>query len=156
MRKFLLVLMVCSFASCYFFESTDEKTQKLVNEKLQRIDWTDVDKYPLFDGCDETVSKIEQKKCFIETLSFCFTSTLQEFQPVLNKILNDTVFVDFIVVNTGDISIINIHNKEVFEEQMQEFEEKIIKNLTNLPRIEPALKRGIPVSTKFRIPIVIN
>ena len=156
MRKFLTVLVVCIFASCNFFESTDEKTQKLVTKELQSIDWTDVDKYPLFNDCDETVAKIEQKKCFIETLSLHFTMTLQEFEPVLNEKVNDTIFIDFIVENTGEIAIMNIHNKEVLEEQMQEFEEKISESLTSLPRIEPALKRGIPVSTKFRIPIVIN
>lgn len=156
MRKFFTILMVCSFASCIFFESTDEKAQKLVSKELQSIDWTDVDKYPLLNDCDETASKVEQKKCFIETLSFHFTMTLQEFQPVLNKTVNDTVFIDFIVEHTGNISIVNIHNKEVLEEQIKEFEEKITESLTNLSRIEPALKRGIPVNTKFRIPIVIN
>lgn len=156
MRKFLTVLMVCSFASCNFFESTDEKTQELVSQELQSIDWTDVDKYPLFNDCDETVSKAQQKKCFIETLSLHFAMTLQEFQPILNKKVHDTVFIDFILENTGDISIMNIHNKEVLQGQMQEFDEKITESLTSLPRIAPALKRGIPVSTKFRIPIVIN
>lgn len=156
MRKFLTVLMVCSFASCNFFESTDKKTQELVSQELQSIDWTDVDKYPLFNDCDETVSKAQQKKCFIETLGLHFAMTLQEFQPILNKRINDTVFIDFILENTGDISIMNIHNKEVLQGQMQEFDEKITESLTSLPRIEPALKRGIPVSTKFRIPIVIN
>lgn len=156
MRKFLAVLIVCSFTSCNFFDSTDKKTQKLVNQELQSIDWTDVDKYPLFDDCDETVSKAQQKKCFIETLSLHFETNLQAFQPISNETINDTVFVDFIVENTGDIAVINIHNKEILEGQILGFEEEINASLTSLPRIEPALKRGIPVNTKFRIPIVIN
>ncbi len=156
MRKFFTILMVCSFTSCIFFESADEKTQKLIRKELQSIDWTDVDKYPLFNDCDETASKTAQKKCFIKTLSSHFTSTLQEFQPVLDKTVNDTVFIDFVVENTGDISILNIHNKQVLEKQVQEFEKKITESLVSLSRIEPALKRGIPVSTKFRIPIIIH
>lgn len=152
----MAILIICGFTSCNFFESADEKTQELVSQELQSIDWTDVDKYPLFNDCDETVTKVLQKKCFTETLSLHFAMTLQEFQPILNRMVNDTVFIDFVLENTGDISIMNIHNKELLQGQMQEFEEKITESLTSLPRIEPALKRGIPVSTKFRIPIVIN
>lgn len=156
MRKFLAICILCSLASCNFFESADTKTQKLVNKELQSIDWTAIDHYPLFNNCDENASKAQQKKCFIETLSFHFKMGLQDFQPVIKEAIQDSIFIDFIVEQTGDIAITNISNEEVFKEEAQEFNNKITNSLNSLPRIEPALKRGIPVKTKFRIPIVLN
>jgi len=156
MRKFLLVLILCLFASCSLFESKDKKTQKLVEKELQQIDWSDVDDYPLFDDCDETVSKVLQKSCFEKKLVAHLSTDLQEFELTSETEIEDVVFLDFKIENDGNVTIVNIENKEIFGSQMKKFEDKIVESLKRLPRIEPALKRGIPVKAKFRIPIFLN
>lgn len=156
MRKLLTILILCGFTSCSFFESQDKKTQKLVENELQQIDWSDVDDYPLFSDCDETVSKILQKNCFEEKLLLHLSADLQEFQLTSETEIKDVVFLDFKIENDGSIIVVNIENKEIFGSQMEKFEDKVANSLKNLPRIEPALKRGIPVSAKFRIPIFLN
>ena len=40
--------------------------------------------------------------------------------------------------------------------QMPEFDGVITQSLKNLPKLAPALKRGIPVNTKYRIPVQLN
>ncbi|TMM58373.1 hypothetical protein FEE95_02780 [Maribacter algarum] len=156
MRKLLMVLVLCGFTSCSLFESTEKKTQKLVEKELLEIDWTDVDDYPLFSDCDELLSKEIQKQCFEEKLLLHLSADLQEFQLTSETEIKDVVFLDFRIENDGAITIINIENKEIFGSQMEKFEDKVAKSLKSLPRIEPALKRGIPVSAKFRIPIFLN
>lgn len=156
MRKFLTVLVLCGFTSCNLFESKEEKTQKLVEQELHHIDWSNVDYYPLFSDCDETASKAQQKTCFEEKLVFHLSVDLQEFQLISEAKIKDVVFLDFIVESDGSISIINIENQEIFGNQMEDFNARVVKSLNSLPRIEPALKRGIPVRAKFRIPIFLN
>jgi len=156
MRNFLMVLVLCGFTSCSLFESTEKKTQKLVEKELQEIDWSDVDDYPLFGDCDELVSKPIQKKCFEEKLLLHLSADLQEFQLMSETEIKDVVFLDFKIENDGTITILNIENKEIFGSQMKKFEDRVAESLKSLPRIEPALKRGIPVSAKFRIPIFLN
>ncbi len=156
MRKLLVVLVLCGFTSCSLFESQDKKTQKLVEQELLQIDWSDVDDYPLFSDCDETVSKTLQKSCFEEKLLLHLSTDLQEFQLTSPTEIKDVVFLDFRIENDGGITIVTIENKEIFGSQMEKFEDKVAKSLQRLPRIEPALKRGIPVSAKFRIPIFLN
>ncbi len=151
-----MVLVLCGFTSCSLFESTEKKTQKLVEKELLEIDWTDVDDYPLFSDCDELLSKEIQKQCFEEKLLLHLSADLQEFQLTSETEIKDVVFLDFRIENDGAITIINIENKEIFGSQMEKFEDKVAKSLKSLPRIEPALKRGIPVSAKFRIPIFLN
>lgn len=128
----------------------------MVSQEIQSIDWEDVDKYPLFDDCDETVSKQEQKRCFMETLLLHFSMTLQESELVWHEEIKDTIFVDFMMEDTGSIRLMNIHNDEEVSSQIPEFTDQIKKSLSSLPKIEPALKRGIPVKAKFRIPIVLS
>ena len=156
MQKFLILLVVCGFTSCDFFESKDAKTQKLVNQEMLNIDWNDVDQYPLFSKCDETVTKVLQKKCFEETLFLHILKMLQENEFTVDQEVKDTVYVEFISESNGSITVLNISNSEIFGSRKPEFNEKIEQSLNSLPPLEPALKRGIPIRSKFRIPIVIN
>ncbi len=156
MRYLTVFFFLCLLTGCNWSASREEKTQELVSLEIQSIDWEDVDKYPLFDDCDETVSKQEQKKCFMETLLLHFSMTLQESELVLHEEIKDTIFVDFMMEETGSIRLMNIYNDEEVSSQIPEFTDQIKKSLSGLPKIEPALKRGIPVKAKFRIPIVLS
>lgn len=128
----------------------------LVEEELQSIDWNDVDQYPLFDDCDETVSKTAQRECFENTLLLHFSMTLQDFEFALDEEVDDTIYVDFLVDREGGMSVLDIQENNMIKEQIPEFDAIITQSLKSLPRVEPALKRGIPVNAKFRIPIVLN
>jgi hypothetical protein len=46
-------------------------------------------------------------------------------------------------------------NPDLLQEN-PEFETIVKGSLRSLPRLEPALKRGVPVATKFRIPLVLK
>ncbi|HDZ13722.1 MAG TPA: hypothetical protein ENH60_02330 [Pricia sp.] len=123
---------------------------------MQSIDWEDVDQYPLFVDCDELASKPEQKKCFMQTLLRHFSKSLQESDLLLTEAVKDTIFVNFKMEDTGAITLMDITNGERISQQVPGFQNQIEKSLHSLPKIEPALKRGIPVSAKFRIPIVLQ
>ena len=79
------------------FESHDKKTQELIEQEMRSIDWNTVDNYPLFETCDETLPKSEQQECFQERLLTHFSSTLKEFEFILNEDVNSVVFVDFTI-----------------------------------------------------------
>lgn len=156
MRNLSILFLLCLLTACDWSAKRQEKTQELVDQEIQAIDWEDVDQYPLFTDCDELDSKPEQKKCFMETLLRHFSKTLQESEFVLEEEIKDTVFVDFRMEDTGVITLIGIKNDEQIRQQIPEFRKQIEKSLNSLPKIDPALKRGIPVSAKFRIPIVLQ
>ncbi len=156
MRKFFMVLVFCGLSSCNLFESKEEKTQELVEQELQGIDWNDLDHYPLFDECEEVVSKEEQKSCFENKLVFHLSADLQEFQLVSERNIKDVVFLDFMLESDGGIAIVSIENQEILGNQAASFRQRIRQSLDRLPKIEPALKRGVPVRAKFRIPIFLN
>ncbi|MCG2462642.1 hypothetical protein K8352_17910 [Flavobacteriaceae bacterium F89] len=156
MQKLWILCGLCLLTSCKRLTFQKDKTRELIEQEMQNIDWNDVDQYPLFENCDETASKMEQKQCFENTLLSHFSSTMQEFEFKLDAEINDTVNVDFLIDKTGSISVLEIKKNPALEAQIPEFNGIIAQCLNSLPPVAPAIKRGIPVNARFRIPIVLN
>ncbi len=156
MQKFWVIGVVCIFVSCDFFESKDKRTQELVNQEMRGIDWNEVDNYPLFENCDETASKETQKACFEEEVVSHFANTLREFEFFMDDDVDSIVYVVFAIDREGKLDVLKIEKDASIDLQMPEFDGVVTQSLRNLPPIAPALKRGIPVRAKFRIPIILN
>jgi len=156
MGRFLVVVLCLSLCSCNFFESKEKRTQELINSELREIDWNSIDTYPLFLDCDETAAKEVQRQCFEQKLTAHFQETLNEFEFIVDSDENPTVAVIFVIDTDGDIEILDIEKNAFILKQMPEFDGIVVQSLKTVPEIAPALKRGIPVKTKFRIPIRLN
>ncbi|SHJ88784.1 hypothetical protein [Pseudozobellia thermophila] len=156
MRNLITFLLLCFLTGCNWSASREKKTRELVNEEILGIDWDDVDKYPLFEVCDETVDKDEQKACFTKTLLDYLSHSLQRSELVLEEEVADTLYVDFLMDDLGAITLTEIHGAEGTRNFEAVFKNHIQSGLDSLPTIKPALKRGIPVKVKFRVPIVLS
>ena len=156
MKRFLIVLVSFSLFSCNFFESKEKRTQELIDSQLREIDWNSIDTYPLFLDCDETASKELQLQCFEEKLTHHFEATLNDFEFIVDSDENPTVAVIFVIDAEGDITILDIEKNTFVLKQMPEFDGIVTQSLKTVPEIVPALKRGIPVRTKFKIRIQLN
>ena len=156
MRKWVAIGVLSVLFSCQWRESRALKTQKLVDRELAGINWNEVDAYPLFDVCDESRPKIEQKKCFEDELIRRFADTLRIFEYTVPTEADRTVLVDFMIDSLGKVTVLEIHKDQKIEVRMPEFDGIVTQSLRNLPPMAPALKRGIPVNAKFRVPIVLE
>ncbi|WP_339655205.1 hypothetical protein [uncultured Maribacter sp.] len=156
MKRVVYFLLFIGISSCSFFESKQKRTQELINEELRHIDWNSVDSYPYFYTCDETATKAQQKICFEETLISHFQETLNDFEFTLADKESETVDVIFVIDTLGRINVADIKKNALVLNQMPEFDGVITQSLKNLPKLAPALKRGIPVNTKYRIPVQLN
>ncbi|MFS4455996.1 hypothetical protein [Maribacter sp. 2304DJ31-5] len=156
MKRFLVMLVFGILISCNYFEPKEERTQKIIASELEQIDWNTVDAYPLFYDCDESAVKEEQRSCFESKLTSHFKNTLKEFEFTIDADTDPKVNVIFVVNSKGRIIIKRIEKDPSVIKQMPEFDGIISQSLKNLPTIAPAIKRGIPVSTKFSIPIKLN
>lgn len=156
MQKLGLLCLLLAFVSCDWLDSPEEKTRKLVTEELSQIDWNTVDQYPLFLNCDETQSKEAQRDCFQQTMLSHFKEVLGDFQFNISQSIIDTIYVDFMVDQDGEISILDMNNNAAVHHDIPEFEGIVVRSLRSLPELQPALKRGVPVKSMYRIPIVID
>lgn len=151
------MLLVCCvlFTSCQLFTSTEDKTKELVQQEMQNIDWNSVDTYPLFEECDETQDQQAQQLCFKETLHQYLSEPLSQTSFSTAATVIDTLYVYVMINADGSLMITSLEADTVLE-KLPEIEQLITKAVAQVPRVQPALKRGVPVRTQFKLPIAIH
>ena len=154
--KYLAILWSLFLVSCQFFETEKISSETFYEEELKAINWEDVDQYPAFSVCEEFTEKQEQKHCFETTLSQYVYQTIGSKNIVTGQDINSTVFLAFNISNTGEISNLNIEMDSVIEKEIPLLRQWLVESIDSLPKAAPAYKRGIPVNTKFTLPLVIK
>ena len=147
----LALIFLAIFNSCEF-NFTDPKTQ--INQELS---WSSQDEYPSTIDCDLLAEKTERidclKKYLIESISKNFDST--NFSIQSNIV--DTIILTLIVDKQGAIKLYEFEkiNDSYFD---TDFRNKITDIINNMSSIIPANKTnlGLSVTSKFKLPIIIN
>jgi len=142
--------------SCDYFDKRKVNADDLLTEELKTITWNDVDEYPTFESCNQSVTKEAKKLCFENTLAGLISNKILEYRIVVEEALNDTLYLEFKVSKQGDLSILNINNSTNVKSQIPEIETYIKSSLDSLPKILPAIKRGQHVTTEFKLPLIIK
>jgi hypothetical protein len=130
--------------------------KELLQKELKAINWNEVDEYPSVVDCDMIDNKKQRQQCFFEVL----TRLIQE------KLSIDTLSVLIPKLDTIEVKV------TIFPNATMQFEPKfptdsvvydrtkidsILKvRLVNFPKINPAIKHGIPVKTQFVLPVIIK
>lgn len=121
------------------------------------IDYNEVDVYPLFLDCNNCDTSEKQNLCFEMEL-------IRRLQKITSKrpvgasgYVNDTITLDILVNTEGKISIAQIYKKEVVKARIPELDSLLYKSIAELPAtVQPSLKRGIPVNSIFKLPIIVS
>ncbi|MCA0933371.1 hypothetical protein LCM02_12985 [Lutimonas saemankumensis] len=121
------------------------------------IDYNEVDVYPLFLDCNNCDSSEKQNLCFEMEL-------LRRLQRIMGEEIietaiksRDTLTVEVLVDTEGKISIVEIHKSEALENNLPQIDSLLFQSFAALPStVQPSLKRGIPVNSMFKLPIVIT
>ncbi|TDP58715.1 hypothetical protein [Flavobacterium dankookense] len=158
MRKIILFLplSVFFFTSCQLFDKKVPNEKELLEKQINEINWKEVDEYPSIVDCEKITNEEERKQCFFDFL----TSTIQQ------KLDNDTLRTMYPQLDTIEVKVTVFPNAEVtFEPQFPRDSvaydtikiDSILKSkLVDFPKINPAIKRGIPVKTQFVLPVILK
>ena len=82
-------------------------------------------------------------------------AALKEHQLNAKEIVNDTVLIKLRVDNFGKTSLSEIKISKKTEELFPHFDSLVKISLEKLPTLQPAIKRDMPVTTEFILPIVL-
>ncbi len=151
-QKIVVLVSLLLLGSCNYFY---QPKANAVLKKDTIIDFHTIDTYPMFPNCTELLNKEEQKQCFYAEISQQIHSLLKESFRV-KRVLNDTIFMKIKIDNQGDVSIVNIRKNELLQQNIPQFDSVVASQLKQLPSIQPATKRGIPVTTEFTLPLIVN
>ena len=156
MKKLIALFPLLLICSCQWFGGEVPDKQELVDKRLEEINWQEVTSYPSIAGCETITDKQQRKECFFETMA----------RLVQEKLDADTIAVLYSQIDTINVEVTvfadsHLEFKPQFEQNsLSEASmaiDSILKNrLVDFPEIESAQKEGIPVTTKFILPVVIN
>ena len=156
MLKQSLTTFFCSLliVSCSYFGNKYEKEQVQVVDTI--VDFNTVDAFPLFPECKDIPSREKQKICFQLEISQHIYCSLKEYQLNAKEAINDTVLVKLKVNAMGKTSLSGIQISSKTKELLPEFDSIVKVSLLKLPTLLPAIKRDMPVTTEFVLPIVLK
>jgi hypothetical protein len=156
MKKIAILFIILLCNSCRFFDGQVPNEEELLQQRLKEINWKEVSSYPSIAECDAIIDKELKKECFFSSL----TSLIQQ------KLDIDTIAMLYPEMDTIDVKVTVFSNATLkFEPQMPEDTviynkariDSIIKaRLVDFPKIEPAQKEGVPVTTQFILPVILD
>ena len=151
----ILLLLTLSLYSCKYFNSQVPNQDELLEKELKAINWNQVDELPSFSNCDSVVDKTQKKQCFFDFLT----------QLIQQKLSIDTLTVLYPKLDTINVKVTVLADATLqFEPQITDTLsynttkiDSILKaRLVDFPKVNPAIKRGIPVKTQFVLPVILN
>ena len=148
--------MCLILGSCQYFYKPQLSKEELLKKELSVINWNEVDEYPSIAECDKIDDKTQRQQCFFDYL----TQTIQQ------KLSGDTLAILYPELDTIEVKVTVFPNASIaFEPQFSKdivaydtirIDSILRAKLVNFPKINPALKRGIPVKTQFILPVIIK
>lgn len=148
--SFILLTMI----SC----GSDKKVpdpQELLRKELHTIDWTKVDEYPTVDACDSIKDKEENKLCFFNAISNELKTKIKEDSLITQ--IKGLKEMNILVTITKDAEVsFECEPGDSIRYNVRFLNTLIHNKHENFTPIHPALKRGIPVTTKFVLPISLQ
>ena len=156
MKSFSLLLLFFFFFSCQYFETAVPSEQELLEKELKAINWKEVDEYPSMIECDNIINKQQRKHCFFEILTQLIQDKLSaDTLPLLYPQL-DTIKLRVTVFPDATLQFESVFPKDSVLYDKVKVDSVLENRLIDFPKINPAIKRGLPVKTQFTLPVILN
>lgn len=147
--SFLILIVFCT--SCDYISSSKKEKQPLDTI----IDFTKVDVSPSFSICNELLDEAKTN-CFRENMYKQMTKKMYDFSFATEETIDETITVVLLINNKGTVSLQVIECSDFIKDEIPDLQYYIESSIQNLPKLSPAIKRGIPVATQYKLPIRIQ
>lgn len=156
MLKQLFTLSFCLLlvVSCSYFDKKSKREP--IQEVDTIVDFNSVDAFPLFPNCKDIPSREKQQICFQLEIAQHIYASLKEYKLNAKEVVYDTILVKLKVDILGKTSLSEIKIATKTSQLFPEFDSILKVSLNNLPRLQPAIKRNMPVNIEFTLPIVLK
>lgn len=135
--------------ACKTDQQIEAEAQKRAQESFEKIELSKVDRYPLFENCDEMDATPD---CFYRELHHLITEKLKDHKYDYKWTNQDSLIAAITVKSNGQLSYDSIVNA-ANDIDIKELDSVFRKRLYPLCKIEPAIVQGVPVTTTYNLPI---
>jgi hypothetical protein len=139
--------------SCDYFSFEKNKNE----DKLDmNIDYSSVDSSPSFKVCDSIIDKAKKTICFRTTIREEISKSLAKYSIKVKKPVDETIVVTITIQSNKQVKLSKLEASDSLLPEISDLKEMIEKSIDELPEIYPAIKRSIPVTTEYKLPIRIK
>ena len=156
MKKFTLFLLVLFFNSCQYFDNQIPSEEELLEKELKSINWKEVDEYPSVVDCENIDDKKQRQQCFFEVLAQLIQEKLSVAPLSVLYPELDTIEVKVTIFPNATMEFEPEFPKDSVAYDKIKIDSILKARLVNFPKINPAIKRGIPVKTQFILPVILK
>ena len=119
------------------------------------VNFSKVDASPYFKECEKLLNEAKTN-CFRTKIQTYFTDELQKLELTSQESVDEIITVVLLVDKNGNTTLKELALTETVNTNFPGFEASINQMIEDLPKLHPALKRGIPVTTEYKLPINIK
>ena len=145
-----LVLTSCDFLKEKLFMETEFISVDTI------VDLSTVDVYPSFTACDSLIDSKRINACFEVQLHQYISKGLYAQKFTTTEDIEGTIQLQLLVNSYGQTELLQANIPYLIKKTLPNLDSVIRKSFENLPRMRPALKRGVPVSVLYNLPIVVQ
>ncbi|KIQ24192.1 hypothetical protein RT99_03715 [Flavobacterium sp. MEB061] len=156
MKQFPFFIILLFISSCQYFEKQIPSEKELLQKELKSINWKEVDEFPSVVDCEKVNDKKLRQQCFFEVMA----------QLIQEKLDIDTLSILYPELDTIEVKVTIFPNSSMkFEPQFTKdsvaydtikIDSILQARLVDFPKVNPAIKRGVPVKTQLILPIIIK
>ena len=155
LKNLSLIFIFLGLYSCDFLkEKLFTESQIILVDSI--LDLSSVDVYPSFPACDSLIDSKLINACFKIQMHKYLSKELRTQMFNTTEYIDDTIQVRLLVNAYGETELLGFNTPPKIEKTLPSLDSVIHKSFQNIPRIRPALKRGVPVSVIYNLPIVVK
>ncbi|WP_109302420.1 hypothetical protein [Aquimarina sp. AU474] len=148
-------LLAFSLLSCDNFVLKKEHKEEIVKERLDKLNWSEVDQPPLFEICKRK-SEEELESCFQKTITKHIHDHLSKQSISTKKPIQDTIWVPLLITKESVIIIEDFELPDIVISEIPNLKQILEEGIHSLPKVKPAHTRSTPVSARYQLPLVIR
>ncbi len=154
-RFWYIVALVFVLFSCDTSIFKKENKEDIIKERLDKLTWNEVEQPPLFEVCKKRPEN-ELEACFQNTITEHFYNHLLKQNIKIHTSVSDTIWIPLIITKNGIIRIEDLEIPDLLSSEISDLRTILENGVDSLPEVAPAHTRGTPVTTKYRLPLVIH
>lgn len=152
-KHFYLILIIVCFSSCDYFSFERKKN---VQELDTIVDRSSVDMFPSFEICDSLIDKEKKAHCFRETIHREISKQLSQEEIKVKKPVDEVVNVVITVHADNNLTLKSFEASDNLLSMIPDLKSRVVQSIDKLPKVRAANKRGIPVTSEYKLPIRIK
>ena len=128
----------------------------MLQKELKSINWKEVDEYPSVVDCEKIDDKKQRQQCFFDVLTQLIQEKLSVAPLAVLYPELDTIEVKVTIFPNATMEFEPQFPKDSVAYDKTKIDSILKVRLVDFPKINPAIKRGIPVKTQFILPVILK